>query len=83
MNLFKAELQDLGFRALHPWRHAVLEKRIRTQPLLRREALARIEAQLAQRLTKEGLQYRLVSRVKSPWSIYSKMRAEDKIASTR
>src|SRR5690606_30660722 len=53
MNLIKAELQDLGFRGLHPWRHAVLEKRIRTQPLVRREALARIEAQLAQRLTKE------------------------------
>ncbi|HET6436180.1 MAG TPA: bifunctional (p)ppGpp synthetase/guanosine-3',5'-bis(diphosphate) 3'-pyrophosphohydrolase [Xanthomonadaceae bacterium] len=78
MNLFKAELQDLGFRGLYPWRHAVLEKRIRTQPLLRREALARIEAQLAQRLTKEGLQYRLVGRVKSPWSIYNKMRGEGK-----
>ncbi|MEO6138721.1 MAG: HD domain-containing protein, partial [Luteimonas sp.] len=78
MNLIKAELQDLGFRALHPWRHAVLEKRIRTQPLLRREALSRIEAQVAQRLTKEGLQYRLNSRIKSPWSIYSKMRAEAK-----
>jgi len=78
MNLIKAELQDLGFHALYPWRHAVLEKRIRTQPLLRREALARIEAQVAQRLTKEGLQYRLISRVKSPWSIYSKMRAEGK-----
>jgi len=78
MNMVKAELQNLGFRALHPWRHAVLEKRIRTQPLLRREALARIEAQLAQRLTIEGLQYRLVGRVKSPWSIYSKMRAEGK-----
>src|SRR5688500_10640438 len=78
MNLLKSELQDLGFRALHPWRHAVIEKRIRTQPLLRREALARIEAQLAQRLTKEGLQYRLVSRVKSPWSIYSKMQSEGK-----
>ena len=55
MNLIKAELQDLGFRALHPWRHAVIEKRIRMQPVVRREALARIEAQLAQRLTKEGL----------------------------
>ena len=78
MNLVKAELQNLGFRALHPWRHAVLEKRIRTQPLVRREALAKIEAQLAQRLTNEGLEYRLVGRVKSPWSIYSKMRAEGK-----
>ena len=78
MNLFKAELQDLGFHALHPVRHMVLEKRIRTQPLVRRESLAKIEAQLAQRLTKEGIQYRLMSRVKSPWSIYSKMRGEGK-----
>ena len=78
MNLIKAELQDLGFRALHPMRHRILEKHIRTQPLVRREAMARIEAQLAQRLTKEGLEHRLVSRVKSPWSIYNKMRAEAK-----
>src|SRR5690606_5560012 len=57
MNLVKSELQDLGFRALHPWRHAVIEKRIRSQPLVRREALAQIEAQLAQRLAMEGLQH--------------------------
>ncbi len=78
MSLIKSELQDLGFHALHPIRHAVLEKRIRAQPLVRREALARIEAQLAQRLNNEGLQHTLVSRVKSPWSIYSKMQAEGK-----
>ncbi|KAB8198308.1 RelA/SpoT family protein [Lysobacter maris] len=78
MNLIKAELQDLGFRALHPWRHAVIEKRIRTQPVVRREALVQIEANLAQRLAKEKLQHRLISRVKSPWSIYTKMRAEHK-----
>src|SRR5690606_22749757 len=78
MNLIKSELQDLGFRALHPIRHAVLQKRIRAQPLVRREPLARIEAQLAQRLANEGLQHRLVSRVKSPWSIYNKMQAEGK-----
>ncbi|MDR7099755.1 guanosine-3',5'-bis(diphosphate) 3'-pyrophosphohydrolase [Lysobacter niabensis] len=78
MNLIKAELQDLGFRALHPWRHAVLEKRIRTQPVMRREAMVQIEAQLAQKLAKEKLQHRLISRVKSPWSIYGKMRAEHK-----
>ncbi len=78
MSLIKSELQDLGFHALHPIRHAVLEKRIRSQPLVRRESLARIEAQLAQRLANEGLQHTLVSRVKSPWSIYSKMQAQGK-----
>ncbi|MGH8081931.1 MAG: RelA/SpoT family protein, partial [Lysobacter sp.] len=78
MNLIKAELQDLGFRALHPWRHAVVEKRIRTQPVVRRESLVQIEAHLAQRLAKEKLQHRLISRVKSPWSIYTKMHNEHK-----
>ena len=78
MNLMKAELQDLGFRAMHPWRHAVLARRIRTQPVVRREALAKIEAQLAQRLSKEGFQFRLIGRIKSPWSIYTKLRAEGK-----
>ncbi len=78
MNLMKAELQDLGFRAMHPWRHAVLARRIRSQPVVRRESLAKIEAQLAQRLTKEGFVFRLVGRVKSPWSIYTKLRAEGK-----
>ena len=78
MNLIKSELQDLGFRALHPCRHAVLEKRIRTEPVVRRESLVQIEANLAQRLAKEQLPHRLVSRVKSPWSIYTKMRSEAK-----
>jgi guanosine-3',5'-bis(diphosphate) 3'-pyrophosphohydrolase len=78
MNLIKAELQDLGFRALHPWRHAVLARRIRTQPVMRRESMAKIEAQLAQRLGKEGFRFRLIGRVKSPWSIYTKMRSEGK-----
>jgi guanosine-3',5'-bis(diphosphate) 3'-pyrophosphohydrolase len=78
MNKIKAELQDLGFRALHPIRHQVISRRIASQPVMRREALATIEAQLAQRLAQEGLRHTLVSRVKSPWSIYTKMRQENK-----
>ncbi len=78
MNKFKAELQDLGFRALYPRRHAVISRRIASQPVMRREALATIEAQLAQRLAQEGLKHTLVSRVKSPWSIYTKMKQEHK-----
>jgi guanosine-3',5'-bis(diphosphate) 3'-pyrophosphohydrolase len=76
MNLIKAELQDLGFRALHPWRHAVIEKRINSQPLVRREALTQIEAKLAQRLALEKLEHQLVGRIKTPWSVYTKMRAQ-------
>ena len=43
MNRFKAELQDLGFRALYPDRHRVVAERIRAVLGNRREAMARIE----------------------------------------
>ena len=78
MNRIKAELQDLGFRALHPLRHRVIARRIAAQPVMRREAMATLEAQIAHRLAQEGLSFRLVGRVKAPWSIYSKMRIEQK-----
>jgi guanosine-3',5'-bis(diphosphate) 3'-pyrophosphohydrolase len=78
MNAFKAELQDLGFRALYPMRHRVLLQRIRQTYGSRREGVARIEAAIDARLAQYGITARMVSRVKSPWSIYTKMRGEQK-----
>ena len=78
MNKIKAELQDLGFRALYPKRHQVISRRIAAQPVMRREAMATIEARISARLAQEGLPFRLVGRVKAPWSIYQKMRTENK-----
>jgi guanosine-3',5'-bis(diphosphate) 3'-pyrophosphohydrolase len=78
MNRFKAELQDLGFRALHPDRHRVIAERIRSVLGNRREAMTRIEIALNARLGGEQIRHRVVSRIKSPYSIYSKMRAEHK-----
>ena len=78
MNRVKAELQDLGFRAMYPMRHRVIAKRIASQPVMRREAMATIEAQMAQRLVQEDLPFRLISRVKAPWSTYQKMRNGNK-----
>lgn len=78
MNRIKAELQDLGFSALHPRRHIVIRRRIQAQPVLRRESMATIEAAIAQKLTHEKISHRLVGRVKSPYSVYQKMRGEHK-----
>jgi guanosine-3',5'-bis(diphosphate) 3'-pyrophosphohydrolase len=78
MNRIKAELQDLGFAALYPVRHQVIRRRIQSQPVLRREAMASIEAALEQRLAQEQLPHRVVGRVKSPYSVYTKMRSESK-----
>jgi len=78
MNRIKAELQDLGFHALYPMRHRVLSMRIRQTYGSRREGVARIESAIAARLGQMDIAARMVSRVKSPWSIYTKMRSENK-----
>ncbi len=78
MNRFKAELQDLGFRALYPDRHRVIAARIRTVLGNRREAMGKIQAALEARLAAENIPHRIVSRIKSAYSIYTKMRTEQK-----
>jgi guanosine-3',5'-bis(diphosphate) 3'-pyrophosphohydrolase len=78
MNRFKSELQDLGFRMMYPDRHRVVSERIRAVLGNRREAMARIEDAVSTRLAAEHLAHRIVSRIKSPYSIYSKMRSEHK-----
>ncbi|MBQ4855392.1 bifunctional (p)ppGpp synthetase/guanosine-3',5'-bis(diphosphate) 3'-pyrophosphohydrolase [Rhodanobacter sp. B2A1Ga4] len=78
MNKFKAELQDLGFRALYPDRYRVISERIRAALGNRREAMGKIEAALSTRLAADHLPARVVGRIKSPWSIYSKMHGDHK-----
>jgi len=78
MNKFKAELQDLGFRALHPDRYRVISERIRAALGNRREAMGKIETALSARLANDHITGKVVGRIKSPWSIYSKMRNEHK-----
>ena len=78
MNKFKAELQDLGFRALYPDRYRVISERIRAALGNRREVMSKIETALTTQLASEHLSAHVVGRIKSPWSIYSKMRNEHK-----
>lgn len=78
MNRIKAELQDLGFRALHPLRHRVLAERLGQNYRAKREAMQRLEAALGERLRQMGIAARLVNRIKSPYSVYRKMRDEHK-----
>ncbi|MGB3270206.1 MAG: bifunctional (p)ppGpp synthetase/guanosine-3',5'-bis(diphosphate) 3'-pyrophosphohydrolase [Rhodanobacter sp.] len=78
MNKFKAELQDLGFRALYPDRYRVISERIRAALGNRREVMSKIETALTTQLAAEHLSAHVVGRIKSPWSIYSKMRNEHK-----
>ncbi len=78
MNAIKGELQDLGFRSLYPDRYKIIASRIKNTVGHRREAMAKIEQALAERLAADGLRVRIVSRIKAPYSIWSKMRSERK-----
>ena len=78
MNKIKAELQDLSFRALYPDRYRIISERIRAARGNRREVISKIETALKKRLVEAKLSAQVVGRIKSPWSIYSKMRSEDK-----
>jgi GTP diphosphokinase / guanosine-3',5'-bis(diphosphate) 3'-diphosphatase len=78
MNKLKSELQELGFNALYPRRHAVIAARIKAMIGNRREIMSKIESALAQRLKEDGMPARIVSRIKSPYSIYRKMRGDHK-----
>ena len=73
MNAFKAELQDLAFAALHPLRYRIIAERIRRMQGNRKAALEKIESDLGKRLKQEGIRHRVISRIKSPYSIYAKM----------
>jgi guanosine-3',5'-bis(diphosphate) 3'-pyrophosphohydrolase len=78
MNAIRSELQDLGFRSLYPDRYKIIASRIKRTIGDRRESMATIEKALAERLAADGIPARIISRVKAPYSIWSKMKSEHK-----
>jgi guanosine-3',5'-bis(diphosphate) 3'-pyrophosphohydrolase len=78
MNAIRSELQDLGFRSLYPDRYKIIASRIKRTIGDRRESMAIIEKALAERLAADGVPARIISRVKAPYSIWSKMKSEHK-----
>ena len=78
MNKFRSELQDLGFRTLYPDRYRIITERIKSVLGNRREAMGKIEAALVARLVAEHIPARVMSRIKTPYSTYTKMHKEHK-----
>ncbi|MGM0413076.1 MAG: bifunctional GTP diphosphokinase/guanosine-3',5'-bis pyrophosphate 3'-pyrophosphohydrolase [Pseudomonadota bacterium] len=74
MNSLRLELEDLGFRALHPMRYRILAQAVQRARGNRKEVVARIEGGLKARLAEEGLEGRVEGREKHLYSIYRKMR---------
>jgi RelA/SpoT family (p)ppGpp synthetase len=70
----KLELEDLGFQALYPMRHRVIDKELRKARGNQKEFLPKIVSGLTQALTRGQIQGRVESREKHLYSIYKKMR---------
>jgi GTP pyrophosphokinase len=70
----KLELEDLGFKALYPRRHHVLERALRRARGNQKEFLKKIEQQLNAALLKSNIHAQVETREKYLYSIYKKMR---------
>lgn len=69
----KLELEDLGFKALYPVRHQILERAVRRARGNQREFLKKIESQLSAALARAEISARVETREKHLHSIYRKM----------
>ena len=74
MNQIRLELEELGFMAMYPMRHRVLQEAVRKARGNRKEILNKIETAIQQRITQEQFECRLLSRQKHLYSLYKKIR---------
>jgi GTP diphosphokinase / guanosine-3',5'-bis(diphosphate) 3'-diphosphatase len=70
------ELQDLAFKALHPWRHRVLKRSLQNARGVKREALGKIHDATQRKLLEYGLTADVYGRQKALASVYQKMRGK-------
>ncbi len=78
INRLKVQLEDLGFKHLHPFRYRVLETALRKSKGSQRQIVKKISEELKTAMTDEGIQGEVVGRQKHLYSIYKKM-AEKKL----
>ena len=78
MNNVRIELEELGFKALHPMRAERIMRAVKKASGNRKEIVSQIQTALSEYLVQEGLPGRVIGREKRVHSIYQKMRARGK-----
>jgi len=74
MYQLKGELEDLGFKALSPYRYKILERAINKAHTKQEKSLKNVRSQLLSALEAEGINAEIAVREKRLYSIYSKMK---------
>ncbi|MDH3273602.1 MAG: bifunctional (p)ppGpp synthetase/guanosine-3',5'-bis(diphosphate) 3'-pyrophosphohydrolase [Gammaproteobacteria bacterium] len=73
INRLKVELENLGFKNLHPYRYRVLEKTLRRSQGSQRQMVKKITDEFVSSLASEGINAEVTGREKHLYSIYKKM----------
>jgi len=81
INRFKVQLEDLGFKHLHPFRYRVLENALRKSKGTQKQIVKRISEQFERTLKEEGIEGEVIGREKHLYSIYRKMAEKKRLLS--
>ncbi|HEY5643212.1 MAG TPA: bifunctional (p)ppGpp synthetase/guanosine-3',5'-bis(diphosphate) 3'-pyrophosphohydrolase [Woeseiaceae bacterium] len=81
INRFKVQLEDLGFKHLHPFRYRVLENALRKSKGSQKQIVKRISEQFERALKEEGIEGEVIGREKHLYSIYKKMAEKKRLLS--
>jgi len=73
LNTTYRELQELSFRYLKPWRHAVLAKAVAKARSRRRDLIQKVHRDIESAFEAAGMKVRIAGREKTLYSIYRKM----------
>ncbi len=73
INRLKVQLEDLGFRHLHPFRYRVLQNALRKSQGSQRHIVRKISAELEAAMIEEEIDGQVIGRQKHLYSIYKKM----------
>jgi GTP diphosphokinase / guanosine-3',5'-bis(diphosphate) 3'-diphosphatase len=81
INRLKVELEDLGFKNLHPFRYRVLEKALRRSDGNQRQIVKQIADEFSAALAEEEIRADVIGREKHLYSIYKKMSEKKRLLS--
>lgn len=76
LNKIKTELENLSFKYEHPEEYEEIRKKLEATEAEREEAFKNFATPIRRELDKMGLEYEILARVKSIYSIWNKMQAK-------
>ena len=76
LNRIKTELQDLSFKYEHPETYKEIQDKLQATQAERESVFTEFTAPIRAQLDKMKIPYRILARVKSPYSIWNKMQAK-------